>query len=299
MTPRHLRVIGPREIFKHFLPSVMSPFSSSEFLLIDPSDATDKFSTLEPDRSITVVVNPSEYEERDIRAIPRPLWLWYLDPISQGDSSVASLAPGLSGQASELFLQRQTFAERLGDDSVDLSIASDEPTRDLLLGRNNAVIMSPPPVNENLRKNPSPMRDDFSIGNFGPRSSYVEAFIEEPRARLDLLGWRDDPGLSGMALVTHVFACSPTIFPQLTYEALLALSCRQTLLSTQIAPRWGLEPGIDFLEVSTPEELIRIGEYLQRSPLATSLLAERGYRKSSLFSASSVWRRVLNFADEI
>ena len=299
MIPRHLRVIGPREIFKHFLPSVMTPFSSSEFLLIDPSDATEKFSTLEPDRSITVVVNPFEYEERDIRAIPRPLWLWYLDPISQGDLSGPGSAPRLSARASELFLQRQTFAERLADDSVDLSVASDEPTRDLLLAQNNAVIMSPPPVSEHLRENASPLRGDFSIGNFGPRSSFVEAFIEEPIARLNLLGWRDNSGLSGMALVTHVFACSPTIFPQLTYEALLALSFRQTLLSTPIAPRWGLEPGIDFLEVSTPEELIRIAEYLHRRPLATSLLAERGYRKSSLFSAALVWRRVLNFAEKM
>jgi hypothetical protein len=56
---------------------------------------------------------------------------------------------------------------------------------------------------------------------------------------------------------------------------------------------YGLEPGLDYFEVTSPSELFHVLQYLDRSPETTKLMAYRGSQKSQDFRASTIFERLL------
>jgi hypothetical protein len=61
------------------------------------------------------------------------------------------------------------------------------------------------------------------------------------------------------------------------------------VISEPLSPRWGLQPGIDHLEISQPWEPWEILRLLQRTPDAFASMRRTGRARAERFRASSIW----------
>lgn len=81
--------------------------------------------------------------------------------------------------------------------------------------------------------------------------------------------------------------------PASTHRALSALAQGKLLVSEPLLPSRGLEPGIDYVEVRTPEEVWAAVENAARAPEAFMRMRLRGRRKAELFRSSRVVARLV------
>lgn len=81
--------------------------------------------------------------------------------------------------------------------------------------------------------------------------------------------------------------------PATTHRALIALAGGQLLISELLQPWRGLEPGIDYLEVSDLEEIRAAVDNAVRAPEAFLKMRLRGRRKAELFRSSRVMKRLV------
>ena len=82
-------------------------------------------------------------------------------------------------------------------------------------------------------------------------------------------------------------------YPSFENRVCLHLAAGHLVLSEPLSPTHGLEPGIDFLTIETPGQLVGALELLRRQPDAWHRVRVRGRRKAELFRASRVYPRLL------
>ena len=83
-------------------------------------------------------------------------------------------------------------------------------------------------------------------------------------------------------------------YPSFENRVSLHLAAGHLVLSEWLSPLHGLEPGIDFLEVSTPGVITRILEVLARYPGTWHRVRVRGRMKAEGFRASRVYPRLVD-----
>jgi hypothetical protein len=76
-------------------------------------------------------------------------------------------------------------------------------------------------------------------------------------------------------------------------RVLLHLAAGHLVLSERLEPLYGLEPGLDFLEVADQEDLALRVAQLHRTPDAYDRVRIRGHHKVRQYRASEMWPRVL------
>jgi hypothetical protein len=77
-------------------------------------------------------------------------------------------------------------------------------------------------------------------------------------------------------------------------RVLLHLAAGHLVFTEKLEPPYGLEPGIDVLEVDDPDELDLRVHQLQQMPDMYDRVRIRGHHKSRQFRASEVWPRVIS-----
>ena len=75
--------------------------------------------------------------------------------------------------------------------------------------------------------------------------------------------------------------------------ALVHLAAGHLVLSEPLAPTFGLEPGLDFVAVAAPDELLTVLHQLRRRPDAFERVRLRGREKAEAHRAARVWPRVV------
>lgn len=83
-------------------------------------------------------------------------------------------------------------------------------------------------------------------------------------------------------------------YPSFENRVPLHLAAGHLVISEPLSPSHGLEPGIDFIEISTPEQLLDAVNRVRRRPEYADLMRWRGRCKAESFRASSVWARVVH-----
>ena len=94
----------------------------------------------------------------------------------------------------------------------------------------------------------------------------------------DVLAGRD----AGINLHNHPY-------PNYENRVSTLLAAGLAVLSEELSPRWGLQPGIDYVEVGAPWELWEVVTQLARTPDALRSMRLSGRRKAERFRASRVW----------
>jgi hypothetical protein len=82
-------------------------------------------------------------------------------------------------------------------------------------------------------------------------------------------------------------------YPSFENRVCLHLAAGHLVLSEPLSPLHGLEPGIDFLELRSPGQLLEAIFGLRAYPGVHDAVRRRGRRKAESFRASRVWPRVL------
>lgn len=82
-------------------------------------------------------------------------------------------------------------------------------------------------------------------------------------------------------------------YPTFENRCATILAAGNLLVSERLSPTHGLEPGIDFIEVTVPEELYRALFNVRRHPDAYRRMRIRGRMKAEYFRASRVYPRLV------
>lgn len=83
-------------------------------------------------------------------------------------------------------------------------------------------------------------------------------------------------------------------YPSFENRVSLHLAAGHLVISEPLSPTHGLEPGIDFIEISTPHDLYAAIETCMQVPNAYHRVRVRGRQKAELFRASSVYPRIVH-----
>lgn len=293
-TPRRLRVIGPREIYRLLLPPEGKHFESLEFSPVTPGEGNSEFSKPTDDQLLTIVVDPESYEASDLAQIAGPVWYWFLEPIATITSERLSEAPRLALVAEESIETRREFLVTLPLNDLSVIVASDRWTFDYCSSVSPRVLLSPPPVNDELAHTPITSNATIRVWPPAKQSPYLQKFLEPLPRDAVMAGIESLAEGQVWTVPSHWVVPQSGLHHAFPYEAAMALVAGQTLITESLVQSWGLEPGLDYIEYSTPDELHRIVEHLMRYPESTRLMAGRGKTKSSMFIASNVYARLLS-----
>lgn len=83
-------------------------------------------------------------------------------------------------------------------------------------------------------------------------------------------------------------------YPSFENRVCLHLAAGHLVLSERLSPSHGLEPGIDFVEISTAQEVLHVLHVLETYPGAYDRVRIRGRAKAELYRASAVYPRLIH-----
>jgi len=292
--PQNLRVFGSRSIYQNFLPPKGELFSSCEFILADPAKAQQFFDEDCGENSITIVINPFEYSRQSVELLTGEVWLWFLRRVAEPELEVFGFPDRLGQQAREILESRQHFVRAIQMKQNWKVVVSDAASRDFCETLGVRAVLSPPPVRADARQHLAATRShkaDFLVftdsSDYGrPFRAAISQWMRSGRARSQM-----DTG--ALLLATHSVVIGESVLPDFPYEVAISLALGKTVIAGALNPLWGLEPGIDLVEFSTPEELFHLLEMTSRFPQRTHLMARRGKMKAALFSSDLIFSRLM------
>ena len=289
-----IRVIGSREIYRLFLPCAPGLFSQEDFFLVPPKGLRSALSQQIGDYSVTILVNPDDYGSADIEAVSDQIWLWYLRPCAmEADSSFDSAGRLHDFEANELILRKE-FALQVGLLPNRLTIVSDPKSFEVLVESGVPTIMSPPPVSSatnhlavwrQAKGNFALLHHETTVANL-----YLEAL--EQAKTWDLAEALSPCKNEGMP--RYLIVLPENSLPTFQYGIAIGAVHRYRVLGPVVKTSWGLEPGLDYLQFSSPEELSWMVKHTVRYPNSTDLMASRMASKAGTFEPTKVIQRILN-----
>lgn len=292
--PGKLRVVGSREIYQLFLPPPGGPFRASEFTHVTKPNGDLKILQELDENCLTVVVNPDDFSAEAIASLPGPLWLWFLRRLSPPPGLFRDHAPRLYAEALNLVMDRRNILSPAVLDRTAEVIVSDIDSKRYCEAKGMSVTLSPPPVSDDVgvttRWSDSAGLPLAQFSENLTKNGLLSLAASFPEWNFEL---REISEKGGIRSCKHLLVTQESLFPSFPYGVAAGLLAGLSVVSEPLTPRWGLEPGIDFFEVSTPEELLRIIEHIRRFGNLTQSLATRGNAKSKIFRSSAVFDKLL------
>lgn len=240
-----------------------------------------------------IVVDPHRTTREQLALMPpRQVW-WFLDPIGNLDSSLLARSPHLQDYAVNVLQERRACFSDVGAVPSQV-IVSDEGSASWVRGLGMSTLLTQPPVSDAVFLGVP--EHSASIVTLRPISPHSALFFRQLEHKL-LTSVDDNAHGEGLVRALKKFSLGLSIgasvqrgFP---YEAAVHLAAGHALLSDRLEPLHGLEPGIDYFEFASPEEVFHIVSYLERSPQALHLMQHRGHSKAEYFRASLVWPNIV------
>jgi hypothetical protein len=211
--------------------------------------------------------------------------------------------PRMAGRRAHPDLRRRRADLALLDrGNVDRVIAFDPlivPTADAFFPVWRSL---PLPVADRLYAPVRPSREAPGILFLGRSTPHRETWLARPKAELDLLHPAFGIGAGELERLVREHEIAINLhnepYPSFENRVCLHLAAGQLVVSEPLSPTHGLEPGIDYLEVATPDELIGVLRTAARFPSAYHRVRLRGRAKAEAFRASRVWPRLLADLDD-
>ena len=137
-----------------------------------------------------------------------------------------------------------------------------------------------------------------SILFVGRSTEHRERFLAGPKAELDVVHAAFGIGIDELAALMREHPIGVNVhnepYPSFENRVCLHLAAGQLVVSETLSPTHGLEPGIDYVEVAEPQELLAVLRTAVASPRSFDRVRVRGRRKAEDFRASRVWPRLLD-----
>jgi hypothetical protein len=206
--------------------------------------------------------------------------------------------PRGSARKAHIDLRRRREDLRKADrGSWDRTVAFDPmivPTADAILPVWRAL---PIPVADRFYADARPHDGPPRLAFIGRSTPHREQFLRHPKHELDILHVAF--GLHGqeldelMARIDVAVNVHNEPYPSFENRVCLHLAAGHLVVSETLSPTHGLEPGIDYLEFSQPDELLSMLRTVARHPHAYRRVRVRGRRKAEQYRASVVWPRLV------
>jgi hypothetical protein len=154
----------------------------------------------------------------------------------------------------------------------------------------------PLPVNDRIY-GPVRAAEGRRFGFFGYWTPRRERFLVDGKHLFDVL--HVDFGAAGQRLLDYYDQVWVGLnvhnedYPTFENRVPMHLAAGHLVVSEPLSPLHGLEPGIDFLEAATPDQLTMILGQLDRFPGLHHRVRLRGRRKAEQFRASRVYARLI------
>jgi hypothetical protein len=155
----------------------------------------------------------------------------------------------------------------------------------------------PPPVSDSLYADVRPLHAAPTAMAVGESTEHREAMLMPAKHHYDVLQLIH--GVSGPTLVELLSEYDLGVFIArepgggFGHEALIHLAAGQLLIADAGKPSYGLERNIDYLHVSSPDELVWFLERLDRFPEMYQRIRIRGRLKAEQYRASRVFKRLI------
>ena len=295
-----LQVFGPRALYEFSVPSPGELFSETNFTIVPPEGGW-LGSQAKPLRQadLYVLMEPEKYSREFISRLPRPLWLWSLERLVTGEEDDLERTPALARQAVSRIEKVRAALTSIPVKDYDLLIVPDLGAQKYLSSVGHRCILSPPAVNESLFGLANNGGEESVFATFNTESDYRNLYTQGLEVSVQQLGVETivPEGIrSVLSGVTHGINLGQTAVRDFPLEAALHLAMGHTLISEPLDPKHGLEPGIDYFEVTSVPELFHVTNYVGRNPGTTKLMAYRGSQKAKYFGADRVFSDLLRQA---
>jgi len=194
--------------------------------------------------------------------------------------------------------RRRADLARMDPGNVDRLVAFDPlivPTADAYMRVWRSL---PLPVADRLYRPVRAPRGRPSILFLGRSTEHRERFLARPKAELDVV--HAAFGIAGHELARLLDSHDIGVnlhnepYPSFENRVCLHLAAGQLVVSETLSPTHGLEPDIDYLEVSEPDQLLAVLRTAVRFPRAYDRVRIRGRRKAEAFRASHVYPRLVS-----
>ncbi len=156
----------------------------------------------------------------------------------------------------------------------------------------------PLPVDDRIYRDPVPAPHPPRVLFLGYSTEHRERWLLDVKHHFDVLhvayGVHGDRLRELFGRVDVAINLHGEPYPSFENRICLHLAAAHLVLSEPLSPTHGLEPGIDFVEVTTPRTLLEAVLGVKVSPDLYAAIRRRGRRKAEQFRASRMWPRVID-----
>src|SRR3954447_18707597 len=258
----------------------------------DAAAVRGRLDTFAPD--VVVVFRPETLPPGVLADLPAPVLGFLTEPISRSTE----------GRALHWDLEeRRRAVHALDRANVDRLVSFDPlivPTVDEVMEVWRSL---PIPVTDRLYRPVRPVEGTPRMLFVGRSTVHREHFLIDVKHRFDCLhvafGIQAEE-LERLLDRHHItFNIHNEPYPSFENRVLLHLAAGHLVISEPLSPPHGLEPGFDYVEITTPQELLAVAAHARAEPAAFDLVRARGRQKAELVRASVVWPALVRdlFAD--
>jgi hypothetical protein len=306
--PMRIVMVGQEEYFGVCRPEGdrMAPGTSVAWLSFRDGDPTDdlaeRIRQANPD--LLIVFRPEFIPKGLLEGIDAVRIAWFSEPLPPAGPDSEGAHPDL--------LARSTLASRFEPSNFDRVIVYSpliEPAVNRLIQRHSGYEEStiwrvvPLPVGDRIfsdgeQPNSSagnwPATSTPIFGFVGRSTEYREKWLAPLKAESQLrhiahgMNWDDADALHyDVAINIH-----NQPYPNFENRVPVEMAAGRLVISESLTPGFGLEPGIDYIEVAHPNELSRWAKILGRDAAVGDVIRRRGRLKAEQFRASAVFGRL-------
>jgi hypothetical protein len=153
------------------------------------------------------------------------------------------------------------------------------------------------PVADRFYALATPIAGPPRLAFIGRSTPHRESFLRHPKHELDILhvafGLHGEELDALMGTIDVAINVHNEPYPSFENRVCLHLAAGHLVVSETLSPTHGLEPGIDYLEFSEPDQLLSMLRTVARNPGAYQRVRVRGRRKAEQYRASVVWPRLV------
>jgi hypothetical protein len=254
----------------------------------DPAPMRAALDAFAPDA--VVLFRPETVPAGVLADVPAPILGFLTEPISRA----AAGDGGRGGEALHWDLeQRRRALAGMDRANVDRLVSFDPlivPTADEVMEVWRSL---PIPVSDRLYGPVRRVAGTPKMIFVGRSTVHRERFLVDVKHRYDCLhvafGIQADDLERLLEAYDITFNIHNEPYPSFENRVLLHLAAGHLVISEPLSPTHGLEPGVDYVEVSTPEALLEAATAAREDPDAFHLMRVRGRQKAELVRASRVW----------
>lgn len=204
----------------------------------------------------------------------------------------------LSGKPHPDLAKRARDLQKLDPANVDRIVSFDPfiaPVADQVMPVWRSL---PIPVADHLFRPPRKATQEPDLLFVGRSTAHRETFLQPVKREFDLLHVAFGAGAEGLQRLLDEHDTAINLhnepYPSFENRVCLHLAAGHLVITEPLSPTHGLDPGRDYLEVTSPDELVATLRRLRENPAEADAVRIRGRMKAEAYRASTVFQRLVD-----